>query len=92
MVKNSKNLMEMGLSTTAANDSGAMALVPLASVGSTLPERFPWLSAFSAVPASSSVDLGDELALFADEVLEWAELSLAAGLEACPDDGDWSDL
>lgn len=83
--------METGVSTSAANASRAMVLVPLASAGTTLPDQFPWLSAFSSVSARSSVDLGDELALFDDEVLEWAELSLAAGLEACQDD-DWSDL
>ena len=86
-----KKEMETGVSTAAANASRAMALVPLASAGTTLPDHFPWLSAFSSVPAGSSVDLGDELALFADEVLEWAEVSLAAGIEACRDD-DWSDL
>jgi hypothetical protein len=86
-----KKEMETGVSTSAANASRAMALVPLASVGTTLPDHFPWLSAFSSVQARSSVDLGDELALFADEVLEWAEQSLAAGLEACQDD-DWPDL
>jgi len=86
-----KKEMETNVSTSAANASRAMALVPLASAGTTLPENFPWLSAFSSVRARSSVDPGDELALFADEVLEWAELSLVAGLEACQDN-DWSDL
>jgi hypothetical protein len=35
-------------------------------------------------------DIGDQLAAFADELQEWAELSLVAGLEGWPDD-DWSD-
>jgi hypothetical protein len=35
-------------------------------------------------------DLGDQFAAFADEVLEWAELDLAAGIEGWPDD-DWTE-
>lgn len=40
---------------------------------------------------TESSSLGDEFAAFADEIREWAEESLAAGLEHWPDD-DWSDL
>jgi len=89
-----KKRVKTGESASTSDASGAMALMPIASAGTTLPDRFPWLSAFSrSVPAHSVVDLGDELALFADEVFEWAEESLAVGLEACQDDDDdWSDL
>jgi len=81
---------ETGVFTSAANARVEMALPSLPSVD-TLPERFPWLQQQFASPGATlpSSDLGDELALFADEVLEWAELSLAAGLECWPDD-DWS--
>jgi mRNA interferase MazF len=66
-----------------------MALLPLASVDVALPKHFPWLSASSPVPVRLSV-ICDEFAMFADEVLEWAELTLASGLEDWPDD-NWSD-
>ena len=84
-------MKETGVFTSAANARVEMALPSLPSVD-TLPERFPWLQQQISSPGSALPpgDLGDELALFADEVLEWAELSLAAGLESWPDD-DWSD-
>ena len=74
--------------TSAANARGEMALLPLPSVDTALPERFPWLQQQASSPgaAAASDDLGDEFALFAEDVLEWAELSLAAGLEGWPDD------
>lgn len=81
-----KKKMETGTFTSAPNASAGMALVPLTSVYATLPERFPWLSAFSSGPARSPATLGDEFALFAEEASEWAELTLAAGLEGWPDD------
>ena len=34
--------------------------------------------------------LGDQFAAFGDELREWAELDLTAGLEGWPD-GDWED-
>jgi len=78
--------------TSAANACGEMTLSAQASVDTSLPKQFPWLS-ISPVPARPSValsdELGDEFALFADEVLEWAEQTLAVGLESWPD--DWSD-
>jgi len=40
--------------------------------------------------AVSSDNLGDQFAPFADELREWAELDLVAGLEGWPD-GDWED-
>ena len=38
----------------------------------------------------SSDNLGDQFDAFADELREWAELDLVAGLEGWPD-GDWED-
>jgi hypothetical protein len=80
---------ETGVFTSAANTRGEIALLPLASVDTALPKRFPWLSASSSMPVLPSA-ICEELALFADEVLEWAELALAASSEDWPDD-DWSD-
>jgi len=81
-------MKKIGLFTTASNARGAMAL-PVASADSTLHRRFPWLSASSGVVARPRVLPGDEFVAFADEVREWTDLTLEAGLENWPD--DWSD-
>jgi hypothetical protein len=69
-----------------ASARGEMEL-PTASADTTLQTRFAWVSASTG----ASPSLSDQFAAFADELLEWAELDMAAGLEGWPDD-DWSDL
>ena len=65
--------------------SGGSAPQPVAPMpyASTLAEVFPWRTN-SIVPAAPSI--GDEFALFADEALEWAEITLSAALEDWPDE------
>lgn len=77
-----------GMFTAAANARGVVAL-PVDSTDTTLTRTFPWLSTSTSIPASPVIPLRDEFAVFAEEILEWAELSHAAGLECWPD--DWSD-
>lgn len=79
-----------GVFTAAADGRGEMVL-PTAGAETRLHGRFAWLSTSTRVPAQPSVPLGDQFAAFADDLREWAELELAAGLEGWPDD-DWSDL
>jgi len=54
--------------------------VPVPAV-SPLSQVFPWLAA----SGSRELSVGDELALFADEALAWAELTLPTALEGWPD-------
>ena len=76
---------------TAPSDARAMTELPTANADTTLQRRFAWVSASTGVSAHSRVPLGDQFAAFADQLREWAELDLAAGLEGWPDD-DCSDL
>jgi hypothetical protein len=78
--------------STAASDTRAEMELPTASADTTLQGRFAWVSASTGVPARSRVPLGDQFAAFADELREWAEVDLVAGIEGWPDDDDWSDL
>ena len=75
----------------AASDARAMMESPTASADKTLQRRFAWVSDSTGVSTHSRVPLGDQFAAFADQLREWAELDLVAGLEGWPDD-DWSDL
>jgi hypothetical protein len=54
--------------------------IPETSAAS-LAEVFPWLAA-----SSQPTSIGDEFALFADDALEWAELTLPAVLELWQED------
>ena len=76
-----------GVFTSAANAQGSMA-VPLATTDTSLPRHFPWLSTSSA-PRYGQKHLSDDFSVFAKEVWEWAESTLAAGVEVWPD--EWSD-
>ncbi len=53
------------------------------SVVAPLAQVFPWLAPTGGGLATS---IGDELALFAAEALEWAELTLPTALEGWPDE------
>ena len=74
---------------TEAPDGRAMIELPTASADTTLQGRFACVS--TSTGTHSRVPLGDQFAAFADELRDWAELDLVAGLEGWPDD-DWSDL
>ncbi len=63
--------------------------MPVASAGTALPRRFPWLAASGSVPAGVRSCLGEELdeelAVFADLTRGRAQLTLPGGLD------DWLD-
>ncbi len=70
---------------TAAANARSMVVMPVASAGTALPGRLPWLAAASSVPAGVRPCLGEEPAVFADRAFEWARITLPAGLD------DWLD-
>ncbi len=75
---------------TAAANARSMIMMPVASAGTALPGRFPWLAAAGSVPAGVRSCLGEELdeerAVFADMTRGLAQLTLPGGLDDWPDD------
>jgi hypothetical protein len=51
---------------TAAANARSMVVMPVASAGTALPSRFPWLAAASSVPTGVRSWLGAELAVLAE--------------------------
>lgn len=76
---------------TAAPEARAMMELPTASADTILQGRFAWVSTSTGGSAHSRVPVSDQFGAFDDELREWAELDLVAGLEDWPDD-DCSDL
>ena len=71
---------------TAAANARSIMVIPVASSGTALPGRLPWLAAASSVPTGARSCLGEQKpAVLADRARERPRLTLPAGLD------DWLD-
>ena len=70
---------------TAAANARSMVMMPVASAGTVLPRRFPWLAAAGSGSAGVRSCLGEELAGFADLTRGVAQFTLPGGVD------DWLD-
>ena len=70
---------------TAAANARSIVVMPVASAGTVLPSRLPWLAAASSALVGARSCLSEELAVHADQARERPRLTLPAGLD------DWLD-
>src|SRR5258708_4027565 len=64
---------------TAAANARSMVVMPVASAGTALPGRLPWLAAASSVPAGARPGPGGGPAVFPDPAFGGARVTLPAG-------------